>query len=112
MKSLILVIEHRTCDCGASYLAPNPRLLSRRELRNLRGAHILLPENDKHVPEIQREIIHLDIDVECCPRCFHQFNGFQFELFPKPEPLPLAFINGRIEIIEPPKPNPFTLSYF
>lgn len=112
MKSLILVIEHRKCQCGASFLAPNPRILSRHELLNLRNAHVLLPSTSERVPEILREVIHLDITIECCPYCFNTFNGFQFELFPRAETLPLIFTNGHIEVQEPPTPNPFTLDYF
>jgi len=112
MKSLVLVIERRKCQCGATFLAPNPRPLSRRELLNLRGAHILLPSPNHHTPQVHREIVHIKVDIECCPRCFETFNGFQLELFPHHEPPPLIFTQGKLEEQPPKKTNPFALDYF
>jgi len=114
MKSLILVIEHRQCQCGVQYTAPNPRPLTRHELVNLRAtrAKILLFSNTAYIP--LREILHIDTHIKACPQCFLTSNGAQFELFPRKTPAPLIFVNGRAEEWKQPKAkaNPFGLAYF
>ena len=129
MKSLVLVVEHRRCSCGASFLAPNPRALSRRELENLRITNAEIysngPRRDTYhaVPYVPtREILHIDVKIEYCPQCFKTSNGRQFDLFPTEEPAPLIFVGVRgkpitlggahVENKKPPKPNPYGLHYF
>ena len=118
MKSLVLVIEHRKCECGASYIAPNPRPLTKHELSNLRrtNATILIPGNNTPY-QARREILHISVPIEYCQLCFHISNGEQIELFPKEERFqslqrPLIFTDGKIEEEKPPKPNPYDLNYF
>jgi len=111
MQSLILVIEHRQCQCGMEYTAPSPRQLTSHELTNFHSARIYLPQGSPR-REVIRETIHVNTSIEACPKCFHSYNGVQFELFPEEEPKPLVFINGNIREKEPPKPNPYGLSYF
>lgn len=113
MRSLVLVIEHRACACGASYLAPNPRPLTRQELVNLRktNAEVLLP-GDTTTPRSTRVILHISVDIEYCPRCFHTSNGRQYEMFPRGDPIALIFAEGTIKERPKVEPNPFGLTYF
>jgi len=122
MKSLVLVVEHRTCTCGLTYTAPNTRLLTPHELVNLRRsrAKILLPQGERHIP--LREVLHIEVPIKYCHWCFKTSNGNQFELWPKEDHLPLIFVGipGRsiekggahIEEQKPPKPQKYGLSYF
>lgn len=122
MKSLVLVVEHRHCLCGATYIAPNTRILTRHEIDNLRRsrANILLPEGEPHIP--LREILNVEVPIDWCQRCFKTSNGNQFELFPKTNHLPLIFIGipgkklkdggAHIEERKPEAPNTFSLSFF
>jgi len=112
MKSLVLVVEHRRCICGATFTAPNVRPLTRHELANLRRsrAEILLDEGERHIP--LREILHIQVPIDFCHFCFKTHNGVQFELFPKDDHLPLIFIDGLIKEQKAPAPNPYSLSYF
>ena len=111
IKPIILVIEHRTCQCGMEFLAPNPRALMRHELVNLHKASILLPT---HVHSCLREIIHTYTTIEYCPACFKTINGEQFELFPKLELPRFTFLDGKLGVAEdkPKKVNEFGLGYF
>ncbi len=112
MKSLILVIEHRRCQCGMKYTTPNPRLLTRHELANLHAtrAKILLPGDTPPTP--LREILHIDTNIEACPWCFLTSNGIQFELFPRAPTPTLIFVNGKVEEKKAPAPNRYGLAYF
>ena len=117
MKSLVLVIEHRHCRCGETYIAPNPRPLTRHELENLRrtNATVSLP-GDTYF-RARREILHVDVPIDYCQLCFHILNGRQIEMFPDEtrfqlSPRPLVFTNGKVEEQKPQKPLPFGLSYF
>jgi len=127
MKSLVLVVEHRTCLCGASFTAPNPSLLTKHELDNLRRTNstIHLPGDTSY--RARREILHIDVPISHCQRCFHVLNGRQIELFPDetrfqttPEPLIFVGIPGaklkdggaHVEEKKPPPPNPYDLNYF
>ncbi len=115
MQSLILIVEHRRCQCGATFLAPNPRTLTKSELVNLKAtrAKIFLPRRDCHYPHIPlREVIHTTIDIDACPQCFLSSNGTQFELFPEKPPPELIFTAGEVQEKKPPPPNPFGLGYF
>lgn len=115
MQSLILIIEHRRCQCGASYLAPNPRTLTKSEISNLKAtrAKIFLPRKDYHYSHIPlREVLHTTIDIDACPQCFLTSNGTQFELFPERSAPELVFIAGTVQEKKPPPANPFGLGYF
>jgi len=115
MQSLILIVEHRQCQCGASFLAPNPRTLTKRELVNLKAtrASIFLPRRNYHYPHIPlREILHTTINIDSCPECFLTSNGNQFELFPTQSEPELIFTAGAVQEKKPPPPNPFGLGYF
>ena len=117
MKSLVLVVEHRKCRCGSSYIAPNTRPLTKHELDNLRrtNSSIQLPGDTSY--RARREILHIDVPIDYCQLCFHITNGRQIELFPNEtrfqiSPKPLIFTNGKIEEQKPQKPLPFGLAYF
>ena len=73
--SLILIIEHRNCACGRTYTAPNPKPLSRWELAHYSNAQILLPcetlTDARNASNSYNEIIHLNIPIEACEKCFH-----------------------------------------
>jgi len=114
IKPLILIIEHRKCQCGCEYLAPNPRTLMWEELVNLRNARILLPAR---AHSSFREIIHINTSIEACPVCFETVNGLQLEMFPEDKLPPFTFSNGKLAAyVEPEKEttpkNEFGLGYF
>lgn len=117
MKSLVLVIEHRTCTCGESYIAPNPRPLTKYELENLRRTNATVSLPGDTIYRARREILHIDVPIDYCQLCFHTLNGRQIEMFPDEtrfqlSPKPLIFTGGEIKEQKPPKPNRFGLAYF
>ena len=103
MKPLILVVEHRQCRCGETYIAPNPRPLFNHELTSF--------HNSSSIGTNLREILHIDTKIEYCPKCFKTINGSQLELFPRTELPPFTLITNPKSPPKP-QPQPFNLGDF
>lgn len=111
--SLVLLIEHRICNCGREYTTPNTKLLVHSEsgytTAKKLSAQIL---SDKAFAGLPREERHLYGKAECCSHCFDADEG-QLNLWPAPPKptrmIPRQFRNGADQSLSgtaKPKPQP------
>lgn len=89
--ALFLLIDERTCACGALYTCPNPRLSLQTIRRDSNGhARSYMTPWSGAIPEgipCARHVIHSALEI--CPSCFVEVEGPIDAVLPQKD-LPLA----------------------
>ncbi len=69
--SYVLVVEERTCGCGATYTSPNHRpQLQMRQLRTGATRLVSLSPNEHPPQHLPRAVHRCVTELDVCPSCF------------------------------------------
>lgn len=115
--SIILVVEHRTCEnCGTTHTVPNPFLTARIEdpryaSRPTRLVKLTSEVYTKHTTPCERTDIHTSSQV--CHKCFASYTpDNQGELWPREEREMPRERRGPVDAPDKPRIKPLELSEF